>query len=135
MPALRTDDPALLGRPELVTDLGPSLAALSSSRILLTGAGGSLGTLLATALVGVPGVHLSLLDHHEHSLFSLQRLLASAGGSCSFVLADVRDVPRMQRVLKHERPDTVIHFAAYKHVHYGELFPEEAVGVNVQIGR
>ncbi len=131
MTILRTDDPRLLGRPELVQDLSAVLGALEGWRVLITGAAGSLGSLLAGSLAMIPGVHLSLLDHHEHSLFALQRALATTEGSRAFVLADVRDHERMKRVLAVERPRLIVHLAAYKHVHFGELFPEETIGVNV----
>jgi len=121
----------LLGRAELVQELGPALRAMEGLRILITGAGGSLGRLLAAQLVTVRAVRLVLLDHHDHSLFALQRELADRGGQCRFVLADVRESERIGRLLRAERPDLVLHLAAYKHVHFGEQFPEETVAVNV----
>ena len=128
-----TDDPALLGRPELADALEPPLEALAGRVILITGAAGSLGQALARTLARSPRARLVLLDHHEHSLFSLQRTLAAEGehGRQRFVLADVRDTRRLTQVVRGERPDIVFHFAAYKHVHYGEQFPEQSVAVNV----
>jgi FlaA1/EpsC-like NDP-sugar epimerase len=123
--------PTLLGRAELVEGLGPALKAMAGLRILITGAGGSLGRLMAAQLVSARDVRLVLLDHHDHSLFALQRELADRGGQCRFVLADVRETERIGRLLRAERPDLVLHLAAYKHVHFGEQFPEETVAVNV----
>src|SRR5437763_12026435 len=125
------DDPGLLGRAELVSDLGPALRALEGRRILITGAGGSLGQLLAARLATLRGSRLVLLDHHDHSLFALQRALADSGGDCRYVLSDVRETERLARLLRAERPDLVLHLAAYKHVHFGEQFPDETVAVNV----
>jgi FlaA1/EpsC-like NDP-sugar epimerase len=134
----RLDPAAILGRPELATDLADARRALSGRRILVTGAGGSVGANLAELLIGLQPAHLTLLDHHDHALFSLKRRLEAMGdggtiGSRAWqlALADVRDAAKLARILDEARPDAVFHLAAYKHVPFGEEFPEETFAVNV----
>lgn len=120
----------LLGRPEVNGDVDEAARQLRERRILITGAAGSIGWPLTHALLNAGPVSMILLDHHEHSLFSLERALGR-GKSAIFELADVRDEPRMRRVFAQHRPEIVIHLAAAKHVPYGERFPEGAVASNV----
>src|SRR6266511_2169512 len=131
---------ALLGRAELPTDLDAARRALAGRRVLVTGAGGSVGTNLAELLHSLEPEHLVLLDHHDHALFTLKRRLeqmASAGSPTNpattwrLVLADVRDTVKLSRLLDEARPDVIFHLAAYKHVPFGEQFPEETFAVNV----
>ncbi|HEV7664336.1 MAG TPA: polysaccharide biosynthesis protein, partial [Chloroflexota bacterium] len=121
----------LLGRPEFSGDLSLAAAFVKDRRVLLTGAAGSIGTPLAQVLAHAGPASLTLLDHHEHSLFSLERALGPAGPTLTYELADVRDRRRLERVLKRQRPEIVIHLAAAKHVPYGERFPEGAIEANV----
>jgi FlaA1/EpsC-like NDP-sugar epimerase len=82
-------------------------------------------------LLGASPARLILLDHHEHSLFSLERALGRGRQGVEYELADVRDRPRLERVFRTHAPEIVIHLAAAKHVPYGERFPEGAVAANV----
>jgi FlaA1/EpsC-like NDP-sugar epimerase len=133
----RLDPPTLLGRPELPLDWSAATRELQGARVLVTGAGGSVGARLAEALLDLGPAHLTLLDHHDHALFGLRRRLDDLARerptmpSWSLALADVRDRGRMQRVLDDARPDVIFHMAAYKHVPFGEEFPEETFAVNV----
>ncbi len=121
----------LLGRPEFAADVAQAAQVVHARRVLLTGAAGSIGSPLAHTLLAAGPASLILLDHHEHSLFSLERALGAARPGLSYELADVRDAARLERVFDQQRPDTVIHLAAAKHVPYGERFPEGAVATNV----
>ena len=133
----RLDPPTLLGRPELPLDWSAARRELAGSRILVTGAGGSVGARLAEVLLDISPSHLTLLDHHDHALFGLRRRLddltreRSDAPSWNLALADLRDPARVQRVLDAARPDVIFHMAAYKHVPFGEEFPEETFAVNV----
>lgn len=121
----------LLGRPELCGDVDQATRALvAGKRVLITGAAGSVGWPLAETLARAEPAQLVLLDHHEYSLFSLERALG-AEAAASFELVDIRDRPRLERVLERHRPEVVLHLAAAKHVPYGERFPEAAVAANV----
>src|SRR5215217_1880970 len=133
----RLDPSILLGRPELSLDWLAAKQALAGARVLVTGAGGSVGARLAETLLELGPAHLTLLDHHDHALFGLRRRLDDLTRerpglpTWSLALADIRDRARMQRVMREARPTVVFHMAAYKHVPFGEEFPEETFGVNV----
>jgi FlaA1/EpsC-like NDP-sugar epimerase len=133
----RLDPPTLLGRPELPLDWSAAKHELAGARVLITGAGGSVGSRLAEMLLDLGPSHLTLLDHHDHALFNLRRRLDDLArertglAAWSLALADIRDASRMQRILDQARPDVIFHMAAYKHVPFGEEFPEETFGVNV----
>jgi FlaA1/EpsC-like NDP-sugar epimerase len=133
----RLDPATLLGRPELPLDWSAARRELAGARVLVTGAGGSVGARLAETLLELGPAHLTLLDHHDHALFGLRRRLddltrdRSDLPTWSLALADIRDRARMQRVLREARPNVVFHMAAYKHVPFGEEFPEETFAVNV----
>jgi FlaA1/EpsC-like NDP-sugar epimerase len=128
-----SDAPAevLLGRPEFAGDLAQAAAFVQGRRVLVTGAAGSVGWPLTHVLLNNDPSILILLDHHEHSLFSLERALGAARPGLSYELADVRDLLRLRRIFEQHRPEIVIHLAAAKHVPYGERFPEGAVAANV----
>jgi FlaA1/EpsC-like NDP-sugar epimerase len=121
----------LLGRPEFAPDLARAAELARGRRVLITGAGGSVGWPLAHVLCRAGTDRLVLLDHHEHSLFSLERALRGSESEPVFELADVRDARRLGRIFDTYRPEFVIHLAAAKHVPYGERFPESAVATNV----
>ncbi|HEY1293429.1 MAG TPA: polysaccharide biosynthesis protein [Chloroflexota bacterium] len=120
----------LLGRPERLGDLARAAELVRERRVLVTGAAGSLGWPLSHALLRAEPRRLVLVDHHEHSLFGLERALGPSDRT-RFELADIRDSARMGRVFDEYRPELVIHLAAAKHVPYGERFPEGAVATNV----
>jgi FlaA1/EpsC-like NDP-sugar epimerase len=121
----------ILGRPEFAGDLAQAAEFVRDRRVLVTGAAGSVGSPLAQVLLGAAPASLVLLDHHEHSLFSLERSLGAARAGLSYELADIRDADRLKRVFEQHAPEIVFHLAAAKHVPYGERFPEGAVAANV----
>jgi FlaA1/EpsC-like NDP-sugar epimerase len=122
----------LLGRAEFAGDLAQAAAFARGRRVLVTGAAGSIGTPLATVLTAAEPSALILVDHHEYSLFSLERSLTPPPRpNLSFELLDVRDRARLARLFEQHRPEIVLHLAAAKHVPYGERFPEGAVATNV----
>ena len=120
----------ILGRPEVAGDISQAARLAHGRRVLLTGAAGSIGWPLSHALLRAEPQRLVLLDHHEHSLFSLERALGRSDRTV-FELADVRDAQRLGRVFDEYQPEVVIHLAAAKHVPFGERFPEGAVASNV----
>ena len=120
----------LLGRPEFAGDLEQAASLVHGKRVVLTGAAGSIGWPLSEVLLKASPERLVLLDHHEHSLFSLERAFRGAEAA-RYELADIRDSHRLERVFAEHRPEVLIHLAAAKHVPYGERFPEGAVATNV----
>jgi FlaA1/EpsC-like NDP-sugar epimerase len=102
--------------------------------ILVTGAGGSIGSELSRQLAETGGEgprRLILLDSAETPLYDvLRQTRASLGSRAVGVLASVRDLPRMTEVLRVERPDVILHAAALKHVPLCEEHPLEAIATN-----
>ncbi|MGE5620840.1 MAG: polysaccharide biosynthesis protein [Sphingomonadaceae bacterium] len=122
----------LLGRPTPPLDLVGAEELIAGRRVLVTGAAGSVGGPLTLQLARLRPASLILLDHHEHSLF---RLKLEAGPRLEvparWVLADLRDRRKLERVFREGRPEVVFHMAAYKHVPLGEENPDQTVEVNL----
>ncbi len=121
----------LLGRPECSGDLSTAAAWVRDRRVLITGAAGSVGSPLSHTCLRAEPSSLVLVDHHEHSLFSLERSLGPAREGLAYELVDVRDPRRLARLFERYRPEVVVHLAAAKHVPYGERFPEGVVEANL----
>lgn len=101
-------------------------------RVLITGGGGSIGRALATLVLGFRPEQITLLDGHEPSLIADRRLRgAAAPERITYALCDIRDLGRLEAELARAQPDVVFHLAAYKHVDWAEVFPEEFVDTNL----
>lgn len=103
-------------------------------RVLVTGAGGSIGAELCRQLAHMGVARLFLGERDETNLFEIERELAelrAPAGVVSPVLIDVMDAKALERVFKELQPQVVFHAAAYKHVPMMERFPWEAVRNNV----
>ena len=122
----------LLGRPQNQLDRAAMAAMVAGGRVLVTGAGGSIGSELVRQISDLEPAHLSLLDHGEFNLYSIDMELRARHPqlSVSTVLADVRDEVRMREVIARDRPDFVFHAAALKHVPMVELNPLEGLLTN-----
>jgi len=128
---LRIED--LLGREQVVTDLEAVHRLLSGRRVLVTGAGGSIGSEIARQVAEADPAALLVLDHDETHL---HELCAGLGGPVAEhrteqLLADIRDRTVMLRLFERYRPEIVFHAAAHKHVPVLEQHPAEAVRTNV----
>ncbi|NPV60806.1 MAG: polysaccharide biosynthesis protein [Actinobacteria bacterium] len=123
----------LLGREPVETDLASISAYITDKTVLVTGAGGSIGSELARQLCGLGPRQLIFLDHDETALFDLEMDLVRRITPCPFttIVADVRDEERMLSVFRRYRPQVVFHSAALKHVPLMEYHPSEAVKNNV----
>jgi len=123
----------LVGREQVVTDLDAVHRLLSGRRVLVTGAGGSIGSEIARQVADADPASLLLLDHDETHLHDLVAGLSGpvAEQRTTQLLADIRDRTVMHRLFERHRPDIVFHAAAHKHVPVLELYPAEAVRTNV----
>jgi len=123
----------LVGRQEVLLDQEMISRFLCGKRILVTGAGGSIGSELVRQISRFQPLAVGLLDFNELNLFQVeqefQRRLQSLPTQ-SF-LADIRDRDALSRVLREFRPHILFHAAAYKHVPMQENHPREAVLNNV----
>ncbi len=108
-------------------------AALTGKRVLVTGAGGSIGRELCRQIARWGPSMLVLLGHGENSIFEAALELQEdfPGLSIRPVIADIRDLPRMETIFNNDRPQVVFHAAAHKHVPLMESNVEEAVTNNV----
>ena len=123
-----------LPRSPLRLDSAPLAALIAGRRVLVTGAGGSIGSEIARQLVRFGCSHLTLIDHSEFALFEIDRELQTSAGDRATrraVICNVRDARRVREVFATERPDLVFHAAALKHVTLVEGNPAEAVLTNV----
>ncbi|TML46307.1 MAG: NAD-dependent epimerase/dehydratase family protein [Actinobacteria bacterium] len=101
-------------------------------RVLLTGGGGSIGGALATFLGGFRPERITIVDGHESSLIADRRTRdPQTLGLFNHVLCDIREPERLERELAAAKPEIVFHLAAYKHVDWAEIFPEEFVDTNL----
>jgi FlaA1/EpsC-like NDP-sugar epimerase len=127
----------LLGRPRQVLNPAPMGELIAGRRVLVTGAGGSIGGELARQIAGFAPAHLVLFDHSEFLLYQIDREVAALAPSLSrrALLGDVRDRGRLDRVFAEERPELVFHAAALKHVPLAETNPLEAMRTNIEGSR
>ncbi len=122
----------LLGRPQAVLDRAAMRALIIGRRILVTGAGGTIGSELVRQISDYAPSHLALFDNSEFNLYQIDEELDQrhAELSRSTLLGDVRDTGRLAVVFSREKPDLVFHAAALKHVPMVEQNPIEGVLTN-----
>jgi len=122
----------LLNRPQVPLDRDGMAALVRGRRVLVTGAGGTIGSELARQCAALGPSELVLLDNGEYALWSIEQELAEAhpGGPRRTCIADVRDRSRIRAVFDDLRPDLVFHAAALKHVPMGEENPTEDLLTN-----
>lgn len=122
----------LLGRDESEVGTPAVREGFRGKRVLITGAGGSIGGELARQVLAARPARLVLFDISEAALYRIHDgLLALPGAECVVpVVGDCGDRARMQALLARERPDFLLHAAAYKHVPMMELNPGEALRNN-----
>jgi FlaA1/EpsC-like NDP-sugar epimerase len=129
---VRVED--VLGREPVIMELERVGAYLGGATVLVTGAGGSIGSELCRQIARVEPHRIVLLDHAEDNLFSIQRELEDERhvppSMLAAVLADCKEGERMREVFAEQRPTVVFHAAAYKHVGLMEQNPVEAVRNN-----
>ena len=124
---------SLLGREERQVAQPAVSEILRGARVLVTGAGGSIGQELCRQVRSHGPASLQLLDHDESNLHGAQLELHGEAllDSDEVIVADIRDAARIRQVFRSVRPDVVFHAAAHKHLPLLERYPCEGVKTNV----
>jgi FlaA1/EpsC-like NDP-sugar epimerase len=128
---IRVDE--LLGREEIHIASHRARGLIQGRRVLVTGAGGSIGSELCRQVKRLQPAALYLLDHDESNLHALHLEISGSGvlDSDEIIIADIRDRPRLEQIFRETRPDIVFHAAAHKHLPLLERHPCEGVKSNV----
>jgi FlaA1/EpsC-like NDP-sugar epimerase len=124
----------LLGRDEVHVVSERVRGLVQGRKVLVTGAGGSIGSELCRQVRRFRPAALYLLDHDESNLHALHLELAGSGvlDDDDIIVADIRDRARLEQIFAETRPDLVLHAAAHKHLPLLERHPCEGVKTNVQ---
>jgi FlaA1/EpsC-like NDP-sugar epimerase len=123
----------LLGRPQAVLDRDGMARLIAGRRVLVSGAGGTIGAELARQIAALSPSRLTLLDHGEFALYTIETELRERfpGLAQLPLLRDVRDRGQIDEVMTVEQPELVFHAAALKHVAMVEANPIEGVLTNI----
>ncbi|GEK91041.1 polysaccharide biosynthesis protein [Alkalibacterium kapii] len=125
----------LLGRDEVKLDMEKIATQLSGQTILVSGAGGSIGSEICRQIIRFSPKRILLLGHGENSIYLINRELKPFADQNNIdlvpVIADIQDRDRIFKVMAQYKPDRVYHAAAHKHVPLMEYNPTEAVKNNV----
>ncbi|MER2190030.1 MAG: nucleoside-diphosphate sugar epimerase/dehydratase [Solibacillus sp.] len=123
----------LLGREEVQLDMLAISKKLTDNVILVTGAGGSIGSEICRQVMAFQPRKLLLLGHGENSIYTIHMELIEKGSNVEIVpvIADIQDRERIFDVIAEHRPDVIYHAAAHKHVPLMEYNPQEAVKNNI----
>jgi len=122
----------LLGRPQTVLDRASMRALVNGRRVLVTGAGGTIGSELVRQIAEFEPARISLVDNSEYLLYEIDLELRERHPALErrAILADVRDATRIGAIFAREAPELVFHAAALKHVPMVEAHPDEGVLTN-----
>ena len=123
----------LLARPPVYLDRERVRQLITGKRVLVTGAGGSIGSEICRQVAGLACAHLTLIDNSEFSLFKIDQEVGDTYPtlSRSARLCDIRDGVRLCKFVTAEAPDIVFHAAALKHVPLMEAHPADSALTNL----
>lgn len=123
----------VLGRKQLDTDIDSIADYIRGKRVLVTGAGGSIGSELCRQIHRFSPAELMMLDRDESALHAVQLSITGHGllDSDDVILNDIRDLEALREIFATRRPEVVFHAAALKHLPMLEQFPAEAVKTNI----
>lgn len=123
----------LIGRKPISTNLDDISSAISGRVVLVTGAGGSIGSQLCKQVARFEPARLVMTDRDESGLHATQLGLEGSAllTSDDLVLGDLRDAAFIDALVAETKPDVIFHAAALKHLTFLERFPEEAIRTNV----
>jgi FlaA1/EpsC-like NDP-sugar epimerase len=124
----------LLGRVPVGLDRDTVRHLVEGKRVLVTGAGGTIGSELSRQIAALGPKSVVLFERYENALWAVERSVTGLkpGGRVYSVIADVTDEQRVDEVLAEHRPELILHAAAHKHVPLMELNPCEAIKNNVK---
>lgn len=125
---------SLLNRPQREFDTTDLRAFYSGQRIMVTGAGGSIGSEIAMQVLRLGAAHVTLVDHSELALYEIDRRVRDSGLAATArpVICSIRHRDRLMALVAAEKPDVIFHAAALKHVPMVELNPSESVLTNIK---
>ena len=123
----------LLGREEVQLDMEKIAEKLSGQTVLVSGAGGSIGSEICRQIIRFSPKRILLLGHGENSIYLINKELSNLHTDTEIVpiIADIQDRERIFKVMEQYKPNRVYHAAAHKHVPLMEYNPTEAVKNNV----
>ncbi|MGD6778414.1 polysaccharide biosynthesis protein [Sutcliffiella horikoshii] len=124
----------LLGRDPVKLDMDSISESITGKTVLVTGAGGSIGSEICRQISNFTPENLILLGHGENSIYSIELELRSKYDATINILteiADIQDRDKIFTIMEKYKPDVVYHAAAHKHVPLMERNPEEAVKNNI----
>ena len=125
----------LLGRDEVKLDIESIKDQITDQVILVTGAGGSIGSEICRQIIQFNPAKLLLLGHGENSIYLIDRELRTHHQNCPTeivpIIADIQDREKINEIMEQYHPDIVYHAAAHKHVPLMEYNPKEAVKNNI----
>ena len=123
----------LLGRPEVDVDFTAIAGYLTGRRVLVTGAGGSIGSEICRIVQRFAPSELIMLDRDESALHGVELSLEGRAllSDSRLVVADIRDRDRIRELIEERRPDVIFHTAALKHLPLLEMYPDEGIKTNV----
>ena len=123
----------LIGRTPVETQVEEIAGYIRGKRVLVTGAGGSIGSELCRQLHGFDPAELIMLDRDESGLQHTQLSIVGHGllQDNNIVLADIRDAESLNEIFAQRRPEVVFHAAALKHAPLLQMYPQEAWKTNV----
>lgn len=125
----------LLGRDEVKLDIESIKDQITDKVILVTGAGGSIGSEICRQIIQFVPAKLLLLGHGENSIYLIDRELRTHHQNCPTeivpIIADIQDREKINEIMEQYHPDIVYHAAAHKHVPLMEYNPKEAVKNNI----
>lgn len=125
----------LLGRDEVELDIESIKDQITNKVILVTGAGGSIGSEICRQIIQFDPAKLLLLGHGENSIYLIDRELRTHHQKCPTeivpIIADIQDRKKINKIMEQYHPDIVYHAAAHKHVPLMEYNPKEAVKNNI----
>ncbi|MBP3462733.1 MAG: polysaccharide biosynthesis protein [Tyzzerella sp.] len=122
----------LLGRPPIETDMQQVYEFLQGKKVLITGAGGSIGSVAALQVAGHNPKQLILFDMYENNIYDVEHEVRTNYPDLDLVvlIGSVRDSRRINQVFETYKPEVVYHAAAHKHVPLMEASPNEAIKNN-----